>query len=91
MTPYLLNGTCLTAVILANSDRHLFFQDDSGSIRRVVYAALSNQWAVDSNPITHSDARYRTPMAASVVKQPSGSEEVVSRIPKHTQAIFGSD
>ena len=76
MTPNVLNGKSLTALVLANRDRPLFFQDHSDAIRRVTYAASASQWTVDSTPITYSIAKHLTPIVRSVLKQPESSEQV---------------
>lgn len=41
---YTLNDTSLAALPLANGDRHLFFQDDTGLIRRAIRTASNGEW-----------------------------------------------
>ncbi|KAL9071738.1 MAG: hypothetical protein Q9161_004002 [Pseudevernia consocians] len=46
---YILNDTSLAAVSLSNGDRHLFFQDNTGLIRRAVRVQSSGQWTTSPN------------------------------------------
>ncbi|KAL9076101.1 MAG: hypothetical protein Q9161_001148 [Pseudevernia consocians] len=64
---------------LANGDRQLFFQENTGVIRRAIYTASNNQWNTSpylnastnsflnfsSNPKTH------TPLAVAIIEDPS--------------------
>ncbi|KAM0800348.1 hypothetical protein BDR22DRAFT_972912 [Usnea florida] len=46
---YILNDTSLAAVVLSNGDRHLFFQDNTGLIRRAVRVYSDGQWNTGRN------------------------------------------
>ena len=46
---YILNDTSLAAVSLSNGDRHLFFQDNTGLIRRAVRVQSNGQWSTSLN------------------------------------------
>lgn len=46
---YILNDTSLTALSLSNGDRHLFFQDNTGLIRRAVRTESNGQWTTSPN------------------------------------------
>ncbi|KAF6235742.1 hypothetical protein HO173_005937 [Letharia columbiana] len=46
---YILNDTSLAAVSLSNGDRHLFFQDNTGLIRRAVRVESNGQWTTSPN------------------------------------------
>lgn len=46
---YILNDTSLAAVSLSNGDRHLFFQDNTGLIRRAVRVESNGQWTTTPN------------------------------------------
>ena len=72
----IINDTSLAATVLANGDRHLFFQDPQGAIRRVIRTASATQWNLEPIPIPILDARSATPMAVSSRKYPDDSEEV---------------
>lgn len=78
-----MNDTSLTALISANGDRYLFFQDSEGSIRQTIHTANASQWIVDPNPVSNSDARTLTPMAASALTQPDGSQQVSPSLQKY--------
>ena len=73
----ILNDTSLAATVLANGDRHLFFQDPRGVIRRVIRTASATQWNLDQMNIPILDARSATPMAVTSRKFPDDSEEVL--------------
>ena len=64
---YILNDTSLAALILANGDRHLFFQDNTGLIRRAVRTASNNQWSTSPTLSVDSNAKNHTPLAANQV------------------------
>ena len=67
---HILNDTSLAAVALSNGDRHLFFQDPGGSIRRVIRRESESQWILDARPVDFSDARHLTPMAVELTHRP---------------------
>ena len=73
----IINDTSLAATILANGDRHLFFQDPQAVIRRVIRTASATEWILDQVPIPILDARNLTPMAVSSRKHPDNSQEVL--------------
>ncbi|CAF9916808.1 MAG: hypothetical protein ALECFALPRED_010873 [Alectoria fallacina] len=73
--PTILNDTSLAAVILANGDRHLYFQDNTGTIRYAVRTASTSQW--DTKPYLNisSSAKNNTPLAVTAIK-PQGTEVI---------------
>ena len=73
----IMNDTSLAATILANGDRHLFYQDPQGAIRRVIRTASATQWNLDPIPIPVLDSRSGTPMAVSSRNYPGYSGEVL--------------
>lgn len=73
----IINDTSLAATVLANDDRHLFFQDPQGVIRRVSRAASAIQWILDSVPIPIMDPRNFTPIAVTSRKFPYNAQEVL--------------
>ena len=64
----ILNDTSLAALTLANRDRQLFFQDDTGLIRRLIRTASNNQWSTsaDQNLSFTSNPRSYTPLAVTL-------------------------
>lgn len=78
--PRILNDTSLAVALHTNGDRHLFFQDHLGVVRRVVHSASTNQWVTISHNNVTSYAKNHTPLAVSAVKfldnTPSNAEEV---------------
>ncbi len=75
-----LNDTSLAAVILANGDRHLYFQDNTGLIRYAVHTASINQW--DTRPhlnVSLSTPKNRTPLAVTATG-PQVSEIVLTTV-----------
>ena len=66
VTQTILNDTSLAAAVLANGDRHLFFQGAEGSLRRIVHTAATSQWILDKSPIVVSGARHLTPMTVHI-------------------------
>ena len=62
----ILNDTSLAVLSLSNGDRHLFFQDNTGLIRRAVWIASNKQWNTSSylNATTNPNPKNFTPLAA---------------------------
>ncbi|MCJ1451780.1 hypothetical protein MMC28_002120 [Mycoblastus sanguinarius] len=63
---YILNDTSLEAAILPNGDRHLFFQDSTGLIRRAIRSASTNSWNTGLHLSISSNAKNYTPLAVTV-------------------------
>ena len=76
----ILNDTSLAAVILANGDRQLYFQDNTGLIRYAVRTASTNQWDTSPHLSFNSSAKNHTPLAVTA----TGSQnlEVVRHRPQ---------
>lgn len=72
----ILNDTSLAAAVLANGDRQLYFQDTTGSLRRVTRTTSSNQWITNPGPIISSGTRDNTPLAVTAINRSDRSEEV---------------
>ena len=66
---YILNDTSLAAVFLSNGDRHFFFQDNTGLIRRAVRVESNGQWTTSPNLNASADAssnpKRHTPLTAT--------------------------
>lgn len=45
----ILNDTSLAALMLSNGDRQLFFQDNTGLIRRALRSVSNGQWITSPN------------------------------------------
>lgn len=65
---YILNDTSLAAVSLANGDRQLFFQDNTGRIRRAYRTASNGQWSTNSSLSIDTTAKNYTPLAVTVAQ-----------------------
>ena len=69
---YILNDTSLAALSLANGDRQLFFQDNSGVIQRAVRSASNGQWStrlrlnITTSAKTQPQPKINTPLALIV-------------------------
>ena len=65
---YILNDTSLAALSLANGDRQLFFQDNTGLIRRAIRTASNGQWNTSPNlSVNSTNAKNNTPLAVNVL------------------------
>lgn len=74
-TQNILNDTSLAALSLANGDRQLFFQDNTGLIRRAIRTASNGQWSTSpSLSVNDTNAKNNTPLAVNV---PFGSDDSV--------------
>ena len=69
---HILNDTSLAAVSLANGDRQLFFQDNTGLIRRAYYTASNSEWSTESSLSINTTAKNYTPLAVTVTQACSG-------------------
>ncbi|KAL9037531.1 MAG: hypothetical protein Q9180_003664 [Flavoplaca navasiana] len=80
------DDTAIAAVTLSNGNRQVFFQEESGYIRRALYSAEAGIWqtSINSNPrsadLTTSIlfAKKSTPLAAAVMREDSSGIETVS-------------
>lgn len=59
-----LNDTSLAAVELPDSDRRVFFQDNSGLIRQASFSSSNSGWRADIDNTIASNAKNHTPIAA---------------------------
>ena len=71
----ILNDTSLAATILANGDRHVYFQDSAGFVR-LATCSSSGQWHVSPRSNISSNPQDRTPLAATAVERPDGTVDV---------------
>ena len=60
----ILNDTSLAAVANFNGDRHVFFQDQSWSIRECIFTLSSGKWSTLTTNIVAVDAKEYSPMSA---------------------------
>lgn len=65
-TQYILNDTSLAALVLPDGDRHLFFQDNNGTIRRAIKSLTESQWTISPSLDLGSSPKNHTPIAATV-------------------------
>ncbi|CAD6586035.1 MAG: hypothetical protein ASARMPREDX12_002178 [Alectoria sarmentosa] len=62
---FILNDTSLAALSLSNGDRHLFFQDNTGRIRRTIRTESNNQWSTSLYLNLSSNPKNYTPLVAT--------------------------
>ena len=71
---FILNDTSLAALSLSNGERHLFFQDNTGRIRRAIRTASKNQWSTSPYLNLSSKPKNHTPLVAAVSEERIGME-----------------
>ena len=59
-----MDGTSVAILASANGDKHLFFQENSGSIRQALYDSSNEEWTSDVNNIVVTNAKNNTPIVA---------------------------
>ena len=64
---FISEDTSLAAVIFANGDRQLFYQDNSGSFRRVARTPASGQWYTSSVLDSNCNPKHLTPLAVTSI------------------------
>lgn len=67
VVPIILNDTSLAAVSLSNGDRHVFFQDNTGLVRRAVLTGSPGKWSTTLDLNITSNAKISTPLAATTI------------------------
>ena len=72
----ILNDTSLAASIVSNGDRHLFFQDSTGNIRRAVRTTAAGYWGMTAQTSNTSSARNHTPLSVTVERPSDGALQV---------------
>ena len=60
----LMDETSVAIVASDTGDKHLLFQENSGSIRQALYDPSSKQWTSDVNNIVATNAKNDTPIVA---------------------------
>ena len=60
----LVDDTSVAIVASGSGDKHLLFQENSGSIRQALYDSSSKQWTSDVNNIVATNAKNDTPIVA---------------------------
>ena len=68
----ILKDTSLAALILTNGDRQLFYQDNTGSFRRVARSASTNQWGTSTLLDPGCYAKALTPLAVTFIDGVNG-------------------
>ena len=65
LKPAAINDTSLGAVTTLDGNRHIFYQDSSGSLRHIVYDASARAWSNEADLVlTESLPRNNTPVTA---------------------------
>lgn len=59
-----MDDTSVAILASANGDKHLFFQENSGSIRQALYDPSSEEWTSDVNNMVVTNAKNGTPIVA---------------------------
>ena len=70
---YILNDTSLAALVFTNSDRQLFFQDNTGLIRSAIRTAADNHWSMGPNISVSSNVKKYTPLAVDSISENTSS------------------
>lgn len=70
---FILNDTSLAALSLSNGERHLFFQDNTGRIRRAIRTESNNQWSTSPYLNLGSKPKNYTPLVATVYEEVEGA------------------
>ena len=65
-------ATSLAAVIFANGDRQLFYQDNTGSFRRVSRTPSGNQWYTSSVLDSNCNLKSLTPLVVTFIEGSNG-------------------
>ena len=60
----MMDNTSIAAATLPNGDRNVFFQENSGAVRRTLYSIEENVWQAPVSMRIASDAKNNTPLAA---------------------------
>ncbi|KAL8910421.1 MAG: hypothetical protein Q9171_004259 [Xanthocarpia ochracea] len=59
----LMQNTPISAVTLNNTDRHLYFREQTGAVRRAIYVAQAERWVVDVDARPLTNAKNDAPIA----------------------------
>ncbi|KAL8918690.1 MAG: hypothetical protein Q9172_005319 [Xanthocarpia lactea] len=70
----LMQNTPISAVTLNNTNRHLYFREQTGAVRRAVYIAQAQRWVVDVDARALSNAKNDAPIA--VVALPNEYDDI---------------
>ncbi|KAM0802654.1 hypothetical protein BDR22DRAFT_843688 [Usnea florida] len=70
---FILNDTSLAALSLSNGDRQLYFQDNTGRIRRAIRAESNNQWSTDPYLNLSTKPKKYSPLVATVNEEIEGT------------------
>lgn len=69
-----MDDTSVAIVASDNGDKHLLFQENSGSIRQALYDPSNKQWTSDVNNVVATNARNDTPIVAFLPNSTNASE-----------------
>ncbi|KAL8856787.1 MAG: hypothetical protein Q9178_006624 [Gyalolechia marmorata] len=72
----LMQNTPISAVTLNNTNRHLYFKEQTGAVRRAIYVAQADRWVVDVDARPLSNAKNDAPIA--VVPTPLNADKDVA-------------
>ena len=70
---FIFNDTSLAVLSLSNGERHLFFQDNTGRIRRAIYTESNNQWSTSPYLNLRPQPKNYTPLAATASQELEGA------------------
>ena len=60
----IVNDTSLAAVSTSDSNRHIFFQEQSWNIRAAVFTYSSGKWSALTSYVIVTNAKHHTPLSA---------------------------
>ena len=60
----IINDSSFAVVSNSEGDRHVFFQDQNGTLMRAEYKHLTSSWSSSTYNVAATDARELTPLSA---------------------------
>ena len=79
-------NSSLSAVTLPDGNRHVYFQEAAGGLRRALYSSRTKQWQQAAGGFSVLGAKNDTPLAAAVFR--TAADNVVGK--SFTRAITGA-
>lgn len=82
-----MDDTSLAVVTLPNSDRQIYFQENTGALRRTNYSSQVGLWQTSDVPrLDIPGPRRNTPLAVSYIER-SGEGDGVSQTSCHSSCV----
>lgn len=81
-------NSSLSAVTLPDGNRHVYFQEAAGGLRRALYSSRTKQWQQAAGGFSVLGAKNDTPLAAAVFR--TAADNVVGQKASRERAIIGA-